>query len=155
MQETVNQETATEVKTFTQDELNAIVADRLDRERKKYEGFEDLKAKAEKFDEIEAANKTELQKATERAEKLEQELNGMKQAETLRGIRDKVAKETGVPAELLTGTTEEECTTQAKSIMEFAKPSTYPSLKDGGEVTKVGKPTTRQQFAEWANNAFN
>ena len=49
--ETVNQETATkevETKTFTQEEVNGIVNDRLARERKKYEGIdlEALKSKA-------------------------------------------------------------------------------------------------------------
>ena len=72
MSETVNQETAS--KTFTQEEVNAIVADRLDRERKKYEGFDELKEKATKFDEMEEAQKSELQKVTERADALAKEL---------------------------------------------------------------------------------
>ena len=46
--ETVKQETVVEERTFTQAELDAIVSDRLKRERSKYEGFEDLKAKAAK-----------------------------------------------------------------------------------------------------------
>ena len=56
MNETVNQEmneTATaqkENRTFTQDEVNAIVADRLARERAKYADYEDLKGKAAKAD---------------------------------------------------------------------------------------------------------
>ena len=46
MSETVNQEQTTEApKTFTQQEMDAIIADRLKRERSKYEGFEDYKAK--------------------------------------------------------------------------------------------------------------
>ena len=114
MSETVNQETnatneqTAEVKTFTQEELNSIVADRLERERKKFDGFEDYKAKAARLDELEAASKTELQKATEKAEKLEEELSTLKNAEKVRGVRSEVAKETGVPAELLTGETKEE-----------------------------------------------
>ena len=59
MEETVKQE---ESKTFTQDELNAIVSDRLKREREKYADYESLKEKATKLDEIEEASKTELQK---------------------------------------------------------------------------------------------
>lgn len=140
MNETVNQEQVTteqpEGKTFTQEELNNIVEERLNRERKKYEGFEDYKAKAEQLDQIEEANKTELQKATERAEKLEAELTSLKNAESLRKIREKVATETGVPVGLLTAETEEACTEQANAILAFAQPKTsYPSLKDGGEVT--------------------
>lgn len=162
MSETVNQETATiekenlaEEKSFTQSELDKIVADRLARERQKYEGFSELKEKAAKFDELEAASKTELQKATERAEKLEKELSALKKAEEVRTIRAKVAKETGIPEHLLTGETEEACIEQAKAINAYANPGAYPVLNDGGEVQNVAKPSTKQQFADWANQAFN
>ena len=157
--ETVNQEAIESEKTFTQQELDAIVSDRLKRERAKYEGFEDLKAKAEKLDAIEEASKTELQKATERAQALETELNSLKKAESVRLIREKVAKETGIPMasmSLLTGETEEACQEQAKAILSIAQPNTnYPQLKDGGELTTTMKLSTRQQFADWATQAFN
>ena len=39
-----------ENRTFNQDEVNAIVADRLTRERAKYADYDDLKAKAQQFD---------------------------------------------------------------------------------------------------------
>ena len=110
-----------------------------------------MKAKAAKFDEVEEANKSELQKVTERAAALEKELNGLKKAEEVRIIRENVAKETGIPAHLLTGTTEEECKAQATAIADYAKPAPYPAVKDAGEVNNVGKATTRQQFADWAS----
>ena len=43
----------TEERTFTQAELNAIVQKRLGEQASKYENYEELKAKALKFDEIE------------------------------------------------------------------------------------------------------
>ena len=154
--ETVNQEVTTETeKTFTQDDVNAIVGERLAREREKFADYELLKEKASKFDEAEEASKSELQKATERAEKLESELKTMKKAEELRAIREKVSGETGVPASLLTAETEEGCTEQAKGILAFKGEATYPTLPDGGEVQGAPKGTTKQQFAEWANKAFN
>ena len=160
MNETVNQETATveesvEEKRFTQAEMDKVIADRLARERQKYEGYSELKEKAAKFDELEAASKTELQKATERAEKLEKELNSLKKAEEVRAIRAKVAKEEGIPEHLLTGDTEEACIEQAKAINAYANPNGYPVLKDGGEVQNVVKGSTQQQFAEWAKQALN
>jgi hypothetical protein len=158
MSETVNQENnATmeqpkEEKLFTQEQVNGFFNKRYSEMMSQ---LEEYKSKAEKFDQLEEANKSELQKATERAQALEAELNSMKQAETIRTIKTKVATESGVPAELLTGTTEEECKAQADAILNFAKPQGYPTLKDSGEVNNVGKPTTKQQFAEWANQAFN
>ena len=155
MEETVNQETnATEVKTFTQEEVNAIVGERLARDRERFADYDSLREKAAKFDEMEEASKSELQKATEKAEKLESELKSYKKAEELRIIREKVASETGVPANLLTAETEEACQEQAKGILAFKGDISYPILKDGGEVQGAPKGTTRQQFAEWANKAF-
>ena len=156
MSETVNQETATEnaEKTFTQAEVDAIVGDRLKRERGKWADYDELKSKAAKFDEMEEANKTELQKAIEARDTLQAELDGIKAENAIRDIRAAVANETGVPAHLLTATTEDECREQAKSILEYASPKGYPTIRDAGEVSKLGKPTTRQQFAEWAEQAF-
>ena len=154
MSETVNQETATnvqETKTFTQDELNAIVSDRVKREREKHADYAELKEKADRLDKLEEASKSEIQKVTERAERLQQELDAIKQAETVREIRAKVAKETGIPDNLLTGSTEEECKAQAEAIREFAKP-TYPTIRDAGEVSNTSGGTTAQQFAQWFNN---
>lgn len=60
-------------KTFTQDELDRIVGQRVASERKKYPDYDELKAKAAKADELESAQKSELQKANDRAEKAEKE----------------------------------------------------------------------------------
>ena len=143
-----------EERTFTQAELDAIVGDRLKRERAKYEGFETFKAKAEKLDAIEEQSKTELEKATEKATALQAELDRLKRADEIRALRERISTETGVPASLLTAETEEDCTAQAKAIMAFAKPS-YPAVKDGGEVSGSSKRTTRQQFADWFGQVTN
>lgn len=149
---TVN-ETQQELKTFTQEEVNGIVNDRLARERKKYEGInlDELKAKAAKFDEIEEANKTELEKANERAKSLQAELDSMKKSNEIKEMREKVAKETGVPVNLLNGNTEDECTEQANAIKEFAVPNGYPAIKDAGEPQFTVKRNARDEFASWAN----
>jgi hypothetical protein len=57
-------------KTFTQDELNAIIAERLKREKEQFKDYEDLK----KFkEESESKNKSELEKERDRATKAEAE----------------------------------------------------------------------------------
>ena len=161
MSETVNQEIVTtnaqEPKTFTQEELDNIVKDRLAREKQKYEGIdlEDLKRKASEYDRIEEANKTELEKANERANSLQAALDSMKKANEVREMREKVANEAGIPMNLLTGETEDECKEQAKAIMDFANINGYPTVKDSGEITKTNKASTRQQFAAWAEQAFS
>lgn len=143
-----------ETKTFTQEEVNSIVQERLFKERKKYEGFDEIKAKADKFDEMEEASKTELQRANDRVKTLETELNALKAENEVKAIREKVSQATSIPTNLLTGATEEECLAQAQAIRAFANPS-YPEVKDAGEVVNIGKPTTRDQFNQWAAEAFS
>ena len=84
--------------------MNAIVTERLNRERAKYADYNDLKAKAEQCDAVQA-QLDELNRAAARKEMLA-----------------RVTAATGCPAELLTEETEEACTAQAKAIMKFAKP---------------------------------
>ena len=160
MQETVNQETqvnenatgnvtenkeAPVEKTFTQEEVNRII-------NKRFADYKTLEAKAKKFDEMEEAAKSELQKATEKAAELQTKLDAIEKENEIRGIRDDVAKEAGVPAHLLSGNTKEECEAQAKALLEYAGKAKYPQVKDGGEISGHMKNTTRQQFADWLNN---
>ena len=162
MAETVNQETngtaaetqENEQRTFTQAEMNAIIQDRLTRERGKYADYEALKAKAAKFDEAEEAGKTDLQKANEQVATLQKQVDAFTKAEQLRTVREKVSKETGVPSELLFGESEEVCKAQAKAILDYACPGTYPTVKDGGEITHTNAAgKTRDQFADWFRQA--
>ena len=148
--ETVNQEQ--EPRTFTQEEVDRIIGERLKRDRADRADYEELKAKAAKLDEIEEANKTEIQKATERAEALQKELDAMKNAETIRGIREKVAEETGVPVRLLTAETAEACAEQASEILKFKDERKYPTVPDGGEARVTQQRSTRDSFADWFNS---
>lgn len=155
-QATANQQQAgeQEKRTFTQEEMNAIIQDRLKRETAKYSDYEDLKAKATEYDKVQEAGKSELQKATEKATELQKQLDALKNENSLRDIRDKVAKETGVPASLLSGNTEDECKEQAKAILAFSKPG-YPNVKDGGNPQHTSGSTTREQFRDWFNQAIS
>ena len=114
-----------------------------------------MKEKAEQFDKLQEANKSALEKANERANKLESELAEIKKANEVREIRSKVSKESGVPLELLTADSEEECKRQAEAINAFAMPKSYPSVEDGGEVGGTLKPTTTEQFKEWFGQVTN
>lgn len=156
MEETVNQVIEEPVnRTFTQAEVDAIVSDRLKRDRTKYADYDALKEKAAAYDAAQEAQKMELEKVTERASALQAELDSIKQKNEVRDLRERISTETGVPARLLNAETEEEMREQAKVALEYMTP-TYPAVKDAGEVTHpIGKRTTRDQFADWANKAFN
>lgn len=55
----------------SQDQFDAMVKARINREREKYADYEDLKTKAAKLAELEAANLTELEKSQKRTADLE------------------------------------------------------------------------------------
>lgn len=139
--------TAAELQTFTQDDVNRIIAKRV----AKYADYDELKQKAAKFDEQVEAGKSELQKATEKASSLQAELDALKEAESVRKMREEVADAKGIPAKLLTGKTAEECEAQAAELIAWAQKSNsgYPKVPDGGDPLS-SKPA-REQFAEWLN----
>ena len=149
MNETVNQETngtaaaQQEPRTFTQDEVNAIVADRLTRERAKYADYDDLKGTAGRADE-----------ADSRAAALQQQLDAMKADNDRREMKQRVSAATGVPAALLSGATDEECTAQAQAILKFSAPA-YPNVRDGGTDGAFGNIPTSQLYAPDLAHAFS
>ena len=99
-----------------------------------------------------AQNGAELQQARQQIEQLNGELTAMKTAETLRGIREKVAGEKKIPADLLTGETEEACAKQADAILAFAgNANGYKPMRDGGEaLSGSSQVQSRDKFAAWA-----
>ena len=149
--ETVNQETTQNTpeqadRTFTQAEVDTIIGERLKREREKYADYPDLRTKAGAYDDLVKRHA----EATTEIETLKGKVQEMTRAIESRNARDKVSADTGVPANLLTGNTVEECEEQAKRILAWRGPTpSYPTLPDGGEVSKVAPGTTRQQFATW------
>jgi hypothetical protein len=109
---------ADEFKPITsQDDLNKVISDRVARERAKYADYKDVKAKADRLDQLEKANQTEAEKAAARVAELEAELTNTRR-ETL---RLKTAAEHGITdaddIELfLTGNDAETLTKQAQRL---------------------------------------
>ena len=68
---------ANQNKTFTQEEVNAIIGERLARQAEKYADYEDLKTKAAEYDRQQEESKTELQKAQEKSAKLQAKVDSM------------------------------------------------------------------------------
>jgi hypothetical protein len=99
-------------KTFSQEEVDRIVGDRLARERKNYEGFDDYKAAAEKLPTLES----ERDELAGKVQKFEAE----KQHSAL---VTEVAKAAGVPADALRGADRDELTAHAEQIKSLLKPT--------------------------------
>ena len=133
----------------TQAELNKIVQARGERERSKLGDYADLKAKAAKFDEIEQASRSDIEKASERAASAERE------RDDARGRLDRleVALEKGLTpsqAKRLVGSTREELEADAdellKDLGDSQKPrSPRPDPNQGRSGN--GAASTAEQFA--------
>lgn len=158
MAEAQGNQNANAEKTFTQAEVDAIVGERLGREKAKFADYEDLKNKAAEYDRQQEASKSELQKAKEKSAKLQAKLDSMEKHEKLVAMRTKVSKDVGVPAELLTGEDEETCKEQAEAIMKFAKGSRYPGVKEEKHESKQAGSSasnaTDGDFRELAGQLF-
>ena len=151
-EETLPQQTADEMveKTFTQAEVDEIVKKRLSRVKAEPADYAELKEKAAKLDELEDANKTELQKATEQLEKLKAEVAKRDKLAELDKLKAQVSKDTGVPAELIAGNTEDEMSEWAKKIAEFAKRDTAPTNTHAGTFAKATKDEGASIYADIA-----
>jgi len=142
-------QSASAERTFTQTEMDAIIGERLSRERAKYADYGELQAKAAKFDEAEEASKSELQKAVEERDRLKAELDELKKERERAELVAKVAAEKGVDAELLSrmsGDVEENAEFLKKQVDALPK---HGSVPDYGEPSgSVGKKTNAERFAE-------
>lgn len=131
--------------TFTQQQVNDLIAREKGKIQARYEGFDDLKAKAARLDEIEEANASELDKANKAKSKAEQERDDAR----TKLLRYEVAQEKEVPAKLvplLTATDKDGLEAQADLILENAKPGT-PDF-DGGARQAPPDPQTPEQQAQ-------
>ena len=81
-------------RTFTQAEMDAIIGDRLKRERAKYADYDEAKAALDELTQLKEANKSELEKAVEERDRLKAELE---KRDAERAHAEKVAELMGVP----------------------------------------------------------
>lgn len=100
----------------TQEDLNRIIADRLKREREKFADYDTLREKASKLDAAEEAAKSELEKAIARAEQAESKIQSFETQKQIAQWKADVSKDTGVPAEALSGSSLEEIAAHAEIL---------------------------------------
>lgn len=130
-------------KTFTQEQVNDLIAREKGKFQSKYGDYDDLKTKAAQFDEQQAANATDLEKAQSKLATAEQK---KAEAET-KLLRYEVATEKKVPPQLvplLTATSKEDLEAQADLIIENAKSEPTPEF-DGGVREPAAEPKTPEQ----------
>lgn len=147
-------EQASEFEAITsQEDFDKRIAARIARERKRFEDYEDVKAKAARLDDIEEQNKTEAQKAAERLQAAEKRAVELE----LKATRAEVAAAKGVPAALLTGSTAEELEASADALIKFkeAAASRAHVAPNEGRGETVSGEGTAGQFARFLGAQLN
>jgi|GEM_PF-2047254 len=137
--ETSTEESGT---TFSQEQVNDLLAKQKGKITSKFADYGDLKAAAAKLTEIEEASASELEKAQKKATELETRL---KETEAS-ALRMEVASEKELPAKLvpfLTATDRDGLAEQANTLLENLKPAN-PDF-DGGTREPTPDPVTPEQ----------
>ena len=126
---------AEEFKTITtQEELDRIIADRLARERKKYDGFDGYKADSEALKALQAQDLPgQVTKLTEQVSRLTADLQAEKDksaAANLALLRGRIAREAGLPdalADRLTGADEKALRKDAETLAGLVNAGQKPA----------------------------
>lgn len=138
----------------SQDDLNKVIAQRIERERSKFADYGDLKAKAARLDEMEAANKTQAERLSEQADRARADADAAR-AELL---RYRVAASHGITdaddIELfLTGTDEETLKRQAERLAKRSADASSPRSPkpdpNQGRTPSGNAATPADQFASF------
>ena len=121
----------------SQEDFDKAIQTRIARERAKIPtDYDDLKAQAAKYADWEESQKTESQKANDRAEAAEKRAAELE----TRTTRAEVAAVKGIPAELLSGSTQEELEASADALIKFQGEKQAPRL----HIPNEGKSPTQQ-----------
>lgn len=126
-------------KTFTQDEVNAFLAEDRRKAQAKYADYDDLKSKASKLDEIERNNLSEVERLKAESERIAGELA----TERATRLRLEIASEhdiTGDDLVLLTAT--DEATLRAQAARIQAKNAAAATAAGSAPLPGQGTPPT-------------
>jgi ATP-dependent Clp protease ATP-binding subunit ClpA len=104
----------------SQEEFNRLIGDRVKRARPA--DYDEVKKKADEFDKLSEASKSDLEKAIARAEAAEQKVASFESEKQRTTWADEVSKDTGIPASALRGSTKEELEAHAQELKALIAP---------------------------------
>ncbi|WP_422445977.1 capsid assembly scaffolding protein Gp46 family protein [Thermoanaerobacterium sp. DL9XJH110] len=153
--------TGNEPKTFTQEDLDRIINERLAREREKYKDYNELKKAAEELKKIKESQMSEAEKLQAKLVEYERAMADKElELATLRAeqIKTKVLTEMGLPlswASRIFGTTEEEIKADAEELKKLLGIQGKP-IGGGTNPPGSGSPTfTREQIERMSPDEIN
>lgn len=137
----------------SQEDFDKAIQARIARERAKFSDYDDIKAKAERFAELEESQKTEAQKAQDRLAAAEKRAADLE----LKAARAEVAAAKGVPVELLSGGTQEEIEASADALIAFKGEQQKKDfvLPDQGRTPGKAAGSTADSFARFLEDRLS
>lgn len=130
----------------SQDAFDALVKDRLGREKAKYADYDDLKTQVQTLTEAQKDHEKALAAATSRAETAESTLADRDKATALEKVRAEVAAAAKVPVEALRGGSKEELEAHAEVLKPLFTASRGPVIPSQGDEPDK-KPTADDERA--------
>lgn len=106
--------------------------------------------KATAYDELQEQSKSELQKARDQAASYKRQVDELNARAEREAVRAKVAKDTGVPEELISGDDEESMRAFAEAVAKWGKPSSAPRTRKPGSFSNDagdGRDAARRELA--------
>lgn len=150
----------------TQEDVDHFMADRLlrarragaDEKAKEFADYDDFKAKAEKYDTDIAALKETITglegEKNNSAAKISELETKIREYETA-SVKTRIARETGIPAELaerLTGDTEQALREDAEKLRGLMKPQPAPMYRPSGENGSDGRDAALKDLLKRVRN---
>lgn len=138
----------------SQADLDRIISERIARERARFADYDQLKAKADEHDKAVEAQKSEAQRAIERAEAAESRVAQFEKEQQISQWKADVAKTAGVPADALRGSSLEELEAHAETLKSLGVGDTKRAVGpyvpgEGGTPNGPVAGSKGDQFAQF------
>ena len=146
-------------KTFTQADVDRLVKDRLERERKKYADYDDLKKAKDELEKLKQGELSELEKERQEKETLkaakaaaDAEINELRTGQ----MKVRLLAAASLPPELadrLKGTTEEEIKADIEEVKKLFKPASIGTPSNPGAPRDESPEDRGKRLAEERNKS--
>lgn len=136
-----------------QEIVNKLVGKARQDAAKKNANYETYKKAYEELEQLKEHEKTDLDRANDRATKAEQELQGLRHEKELLTWAREVGQEFAVPSELLRGETREEMESHAQELKNYLKKESAPYVPaDGWQAQNDAPMTAKQAFGAYMDS---
>lgn len=129
----------------SQDAFDGLVKERIARVEAKFADYGDLKKRADEAETAKAAAEQERDAAASRAIEAETKVSGYESEKQITKLRSDIAKEAGVPVNLLRGSTKEELEEHAAELKPLLTAQEAPVIPTQGD-----SPSSTAKTSPWS-----